>query len=170
MCPRFVFNSLCEFDLCSEVGLNLLVSFNKNAAWILFRFRSFCSASRSVVDRQLLTFLCFRQRKVSKRKRPHVAALRVPVCTVQKMGNRRNSLRFATLHFVQTRPFLIHFLPRTNGSASSGCWKIFVRSVTFWICQKIYSKLENVGWCWAQRSPTWMAIIEFDLCSEVLFG
>ena len=46
-----------------------------------------------MVDRQLLTFLCFAKEIVSKRKATAFAALRVPVCAEQKTGKLRNSLR-----------------------------------------------------------------------------
>jgi hypothetical protein len=51
-----------------------------------------------VVDRRLLTFLWIRQRKVSKRKRPHVAApLGFPFVQVKKWENVET--RFVSLHF-----------------------------------------------------------------------
>jgi hypothetical protein len=84
---------LCKYEKAPEFGA---FSFGLISIIFLFDLREFIAVGRSVVDRQLLTFLCFRQRKVSKRKRPHVAALRVPVCAGQKMGKRRNSLRSNT--------------------------------------------------------------------------
>jgi hypothetical protein len=45
-----------------------------------------------VVDRRLLPFLAS-PRNGSKRRRRKVAALRVPACAGQKMGNEANSLR-----------------------------------------------------------------------------
>ncbi|CAN5763466.1 hypothetical protein BH11PSE12_BH11PSE12_30880 [soil metagenome] len=59
---------------------------------VLFIFLSLLWDCRPVVDRRLLPFLAS-PRKGSKRRRRKVAALRVPACASQKMGNEANSLR-----------------------------------------------------------------------------
>jgi hypothetical protein len=59
---------------------------------VLFLILSLLCDCWPVVDRRLLPFLAS-SRKGSKRRRRKVAALRVPACAGQKMGNEANSLR-----------------------------------------------------------------------------
>jgi hypothetical protein len=59
---------------------------------VLFVLLSLLGDCWPVVDRRLLPFLAS-PRNGSKRRRRKVAALRVPACAGQKMGNEANSLR-----------------------------------------------------------------------------
>ena len=85
------------WNMRSDRGLGLLLS-------LLFD-------CRPVVDRRLLTFLAS-PRRVSKRRRRKVAVPSgCPIVQVKKWE------KFET-RYAQTRTFLIHFLPRTSGSAT----------------------------------------------------
>ena len=87
------------WDMCAGLVLGLLLSLLCDC-W-------------PVVDRRLATFFAS-PKKVAQKRRRKVAALRVPNCAGQKMGNEANSPA------AQTASFLIHFLPRTIGSATCG--------------------------------------------------
>ncbi|WP_295755531.1 hypothetical protein [Undibacterium sp.] len=69
-------------------GMLLLLCF----CLVVFVFLSLLCDCWPVVDRRLLPFLAS-PRNGSKRRRRKVAALRVPACAGQKMGNEANSLR-----------------------------------------------------------------------------
>jgi hypothetical protein len=87
----------------------------------VFALRRLGLVSTSVVAVRLLAggrpaatpFSCFAKKRKQK-KATQFAALRVPACASQKMGNEANSPA------AQTASFLIHFLPCTSGSAADG--------------------------------------------------
>ena len=81
-----------------RMGVRRFIYLGVRAYWILNYVLSLQLDCRPVVDRQLLTFLAS-PRKCKQKKATAFAALRVPVCAEQKMGNERNSLRSDSVPF-----------------------------------------------------------------------